>query len=111
MTPLELLEDIAKEVSNHTSDPHWLGEKRVDLGGLYSFFSGELERVLFLKPDEWNALRLNTKSDKQADKLWEATEAGKKEVILRMRLKRIEKLLSSMRTMIEILTNEARNQQ
>ena len=110
VTPSEALETITAEVQHHTADPHWLAENRVTLAGLYSYFSGQLEQILFTKPDDWNLLRVNEKSDKATDRKYEATENGKKEVIYRQRLKRIEKLSSAMRTMIDILSGESRQQ-
>lgn len=109
MTPAERLEQITKEVVNHTGDGHWLAEARVELSSLYSYFSGQLEQILFTRPDVWLELRKNTKSDKATDREYEATEDGKKEVIYRYRLKRIEKMLSSFSTMLRLLENESKN--
>lgn len=110
MTPQERLTNITEELVNNTSNPHWLAEKRVELSSLYSYFSGQLEQVLFTKPDVWLEIRKGVKSDKAADKEYEALEDGKKEVIFRHRLRRIEKMLSSMSTMLRLLEGEAKNQ-
>lgn len=110
MSPAERLEYITKEMSLHTSDGHWIAETRIELSALYSYFSGQLEQVLFTKPDVWLEIRKGVKSDKAADKEYEALEDGKKEVIFRYRLKRIEKMLSSMSTMLRLLEGEAKNQ-
>ena len=109
MSPEESLQYITTEIQHHTNDGHWLAEKRVELSGIYSYYSGLLESILFDRPDAWLKLRDGVKSDSSADKLWEATDGGKKETIYRLRLKRIEKLMSSMRTMLSLLENELRN--
>lgn len=110
MTPAERLEYITKEMALHASDGHWLAESRLELSSLYSYFSGQLEQILFCKPKVWLTIRENTKSDSSAEKQWQQTEDGQKETIYRYRLKRIEKMMSSMRTMIQILSDESRNQ-
>lgn len=110
MTPAERLEFITKEMPLHASDGHWLAEARLELSSLYSYFSWQLEQILFAKPKVWLTIRENTKSDTAAEKQWDNTENGQKETIYRYRLKRIEKMMSSMRTMIDVLSTEARNQ-
>jgi len=110
MNPAERLEFITKELQHHTSDPHWLAEIRLELAGLYSYFSGQLEQILFTKPKAWNEMRGQFKSDKACDRAWEATEDGLKEVIFRSRQKRIEKLMASLGTMLRLLEGEAKYQ-
>lgn len=89
--------------------PRELAERRVQITADYSTASEELEGILALKPTVWMAIRKGAKSDAAADKEWDATEDGIKEMRLRMALKRYEKQLSSLRTMLEVLEGEARN--
>jgi hypothetical protein len=89
--------------------PHQLAEDRLQLAADYSAASEALERILSVKPATWQNLRESTKSDKAADKLWEATALGIEEMQLRMKCKRIEKQMSAIKTMVDIYQGEARN--
>lgn len=89
--------------------PRELAEERIQLAGEYQKFSGDLEIILLKKPRAWLDLRATTNSDAAADKLWQASDDGLQETIIRIRLKAIEKKLSSLRTMLEVLQGEARN--
>lgn len=73
---------------------------RSKLAGLYSFYSSQLEEILLQKPASWNVMRQRHKSDSQCDKEWEATDMGRNEMGLAMRLKRIEKMMSALASII-----------
>ena len=90
--------------------PHEMAEKRVELSALYSSATEQLKDVLTIKPTVWSELRATTKSDKSADRLWEASADGIKEMRLRLSLKSMEKEMSAIRTMLEVLQGEARLQ-
>lgn len=109
MTPAQQLEQIISQIPYNTSNPHWLAENRVLLAGLYSYFSGQLEKLIFSKPAKWLELRKECKSDNATTKMWQMTEDGQKEEIYELRMKKIDKLMSSMNSMIRVLENEARN--
>ena len=89
--------------------PHEYAERRVEITGEYSRASEQLETILIQKPELWLKIRDRVKSDAQADKEWERTPMGVEEMVLRGRMKRYEKQLSSLRTMLEVLSQEARN--
>lgn len=76
---------------------------------LHSRASEELEQILESKPSQWMTLRDQVKSDKAADRLWEGTDEGIKEMRLRLQLKRLEKEISSAKSGLRILEGEARN--
>jgi hypothetical protein len=81
-------------------------EMRVKLSGLYSFYSQSLEDILMRKPNTWIKIREKHKSDKQTDLEYSTTPDGQNEIGLTMRLKRIEKMLSSLRSIIETANTE-----
>ena len=68
-----------------------------------------LADILGLKPEAWIGFRKLTKSSAEADRQWEATEAGGKEIRLRLHLKALEKLSSTLKSRLEVMSNEARN--
>lgn len=89
--------------------PHALAEKRMDITGEYSRDSEKLEEILATKPKIWLEMRKLCKTDSEANKQWDGSEQGIDEMRLRMRLKRYEKQLSAIRTMLEVKAQEMRN--
>jgi len=79
------------------------------LAGEYFFLGMELASILMKKAEIWKEIRGKVKSDRKADIEYDLTEYGKKEIILKMRLKTIEKMLSALRTTFEVQQGEAMN--
>lgn len=107
MTPIQEAENILKQ---GIVPPHIAADMRVKLAGEYSFNCGIIEDITTRKPAAWNLLREKTSSDKQADKLWDATEDGINEAVLRIRIKRLEKMMSAFSTIIKLAEGQSRNQ-
>jgi len=87
-----------------------LATYKAQLAGEYSFCSGMLEDVLARKPSVWIAMRPNHNSDKATDREYEATSDGINEVGLRLKMKRIEKMISAFSSLLQVAEGEARNQ-
>lgn len=104
------LNDIENEfLTTEDITPHRLAELLIQLSAQYAKTSNELEQALLTKPTIWSELRKNHKTVAETDRAWEATDAGLQELHTSMQLKKIEKLMSSARTMITVRTNEAHN--
>lgn len=103
------LEDIEAIMLEGNIPPARLGELRVQLGAMYSISMNHLEAILMEKPTKWNDLRLHYKSDKATDRAWDETEDGKKELHLKFRIKKIEKMMSALKMQWEIVNTELRN--
>ena len=97
-------------LGQYNSNPSLSAEDRARLSGEYSFWTGILEDLLTRKPKTWNEMRAKHKSDKACDKEFEATDDGINEVVIRLKLKRIEKLISALSTLIRLAEGQARNQ-
>lgn len=91
-----------------TVTPHELAHYRVVLSGWYAKFSDELEEIEMSKPEIWSQLRKDKTSDAQTDRAWQATEMGMKETSLKRKLKKLEKMSSSCKTLIDVKMQEAR---
>lgn len=89
--------------------PRQLAEDRMRLAAEYAAASEKLGFILADKPLTWAAIRASMQSDKAADRKWEESEEGRDEIVLRLRLKSIEKQMSAMKTMLEVMEGEARN--
>lgn len=95
------LTNIRKTLQDGKFSPTEAVSARAVLSGWYSFYSEQLEDILMRKPSTWLKLRLDNKSDKATDRAYELTEDGINEIGLSMRLKRIEKMMSSLKTIVD----------
>ena len=96
-------------IGQYANNPHGCAEDRAILAGEYSFLCGMLENVLKTKAGNWTLLRNGLKSDTSADRVWEATKEGIDEMGLKLRMKGIEKMMTSLNTLIQVATNQAKN--
>lgn len=89
--------------------PGQLAEEILQMTARYEELSDELALVLKLKDVNWTLFRDTVTSDKQADRLWSRTEAGSREQAILLELKKIKQTISSLKTYLRILENQARN--
>lgn len=101
--------EASEKSQNSQTDYHDLAYIRMWLAGHYAYLGGLLGEILTEKPVKWNLLRDNVKSDTAAERKWQATEDGVKEMRLRIEMKSTERLMSAIKTRIEIATNERYN--
>lgn len=87
--------------------PHQMAEDLMDLSEQYSRYSGEYAEHIKLQADYFNTFRENFKSDNATQKAFDATPAGVKLVILKLKLKALEKQMSANRTFLRLAENEA----
>jgi hypothetical protein len=104
------LKDIEKEFLSGGLQPVRLAELRVQLGGKYSVAMNNLEHILKQKPVIWNEMRKDFKSDSSCERAWEATEFGQDELHWTFQRKKIEKLMSACKSLIDLKTAEGYNQ-
>ena len=104
------LKQIEAEFLVGNVTPTRIAELRVVLAGKYSYSMGMLEDILTQKPKIWNNMRPDYKSDAATDRAWEATDLGLEELKWNMNRKKIERLLSASKTLIDVKTAEAYNQ-
>lgn len=103
------LHEIERELLTPDLPPGRLAELLVLLSAKYAEATNRLEEILFAKPALWNGMRADFKSDTACERAWEATEMGLQELKWKMTLKKIEKMMSACKTMIQVRTNEAHN--
>ena len=92
--------------------PAQLAEERVELSAYYAHASKQLESILEQKPKVWLDIRQRegVKSAAEADREWEATEDGINEMKLKMKMKRMEKRMSAISSLLRVYEVEGRNQ-
>jgi hypothetical protein len=105
------IERITSGLKNgeYTSNPHQCANDLSILAGEYSWVCGQLEAVLQKKPQVWNILRVQHKSDTSAERTWQSTPDGINEMGLRLRMKGIEKMMSALKSLIRVAEGEAHN--
>lgn len=103
---MELLE-IEKEFLEPQITPSRVADLRVILSGKYAYAMNKLEEILMAKPLIWTEMRPNFKSDTACERAWEASEMGKQELHWKFQVKKIEKMLSAGKSLIEVKTAEA----
>lgn len=91
------------------NNPHTLADERMTLSAEYASLSERLGDIMSIRALEWPLIRDKTTSDAQADRIWERSQVGIEEVKVRLRLRSIDKRFSAIKTMLEVLSNEARN--
>ena len=101
--------EIALKLQNNKIYPHEAVEMRAKLAGLYSFYSEQYETCIIEKARNWKILREKHKSDASAEKDWETTETGINEIGLKLRLKSIEKMLSALKSIIDMANVDYHN--
>lgn len=107
MTPIEEIENI---ISAGIQSPQVAADLRVELSAKYSRECGKLEDILKQKPKIWIEMRSKVKSDTACERQWEASELGTDEMVIRLRLKRIEKLIGALTSYLKVKEGEAKNQ-
>lgn len=94
----------------YSGNPQGAAEDQAILSGEYSWLMGQLEEILRIKSVVWMELRKNVKSDTAADRAYDATPDGIKETTLRLQAKSIEKMMSALKSIIQIASDQSRNQ-
>lgn len=90
-------------------NPGELSEQLVAQAEEYSRISSKLTDVLRVKPGVWALLRDSVNSDTAAERNWQRSYEGQKEVELRLKLKALEKTMSALKARLRIMEGEARN--
>lgn len=103
------LANILSKLKDSSTSPGELSEIQLHLSADYAAKALELQEVLTLKAEIWQVLRESRSSDKQADKKWDSMPEGIAEMGLRLQLRSLEKLMSSIKAHLRIKEVESRN--
>lgn len=104
------IKSIREALKTGQNNPHTLADYRAYLSAEYSFIQDRLAEIYTRRAPLWMEMREVTKSDRAADRMWEACADGIDEVALRHRAKGIEKLISACTSLINVARGEALNQ-
>jgi hypothetical protein len=100
--------DIIKEFreKSESLDVGALSQFRVKLSGEYAYYSSMLSDIEIEKAGWWETNRNDQKSDASTEKAWELTRNGKRQIKLKHLLRSTEKMISAIKTRIDVLINE-----
>lgn len=101
-------------IAQKMRDMEYLSPRDIDryrrfLAGWYAFLSEEWRIQEMNRPEVWSELREGVKSDNRADRMYDATPAGLKQIGLKSEMKVIEKMLSSLKGAHEQYQKEGYN--
>ena len=89
------------------ANPGRLSEILVSLSGWYATLAEELENIEVFWAEAWLEARKGVKSDTMADKTIEASRSGQNRTKLRIQLKYIEKVISSIKVRLRVKEGES----
>lgn len=105
---LKKIKDLLLEVEGEASVPR-LADIAVQLTGYYARLSEEFKDIEVFRAGIWLDIRKEVKSDTVAEKTYMASEDGKKWNDLRIKMKYIEKTISSIKLRLRVAESEAYN--
>jgi len=105
------IQDVKEVLLNSEAKSPELSPTEAWLAVTYSNLAGELSELLMAKPSVWLGIRRSegVKSDAQADRQYELTDAGNRTIRVKLEMQAIGKLLSSVRARLRLLSDESHN--
>lgn len=90
--------------------PHQLADERLKIAYDYAKLGERLAELKNLKALWWKTYRQDYKSDASAERGWDLTLDGQEMETVRLKMKAKEIKSSALKTMIQVMSDEARNQ-
>lgn len=90
--------------------PRQLAENRATLASFYGYLTHQLANLEAARNSWWSIHREAYKSDTACDRAWSGTDMGELAMRIRYELKALDKMISSLRTLLDVTQSELRNQ-
>lgn len=90
--------------------PHQLWQERMDISNIYIEKWKRMAELKKIKAVWWHAMRPDFKSDTSTERAWDLTEEGQDMMSLQIEMKWLEMKMSAIKTMLQVLEVESRNQ-
>lgn len=104
-----MLEEIEKLIEAGIDSPHIAATLRVQLSVIYSKLAGSLESIVPKRPAILSQIREKVTTEAATARLWRSTELGVEEEMLELQMKRVDRLISGLSTLLKTFENEAKN--
>lgn len=85
-------------------------EERTRLTDKFNELTVHLIAIKQVKAIKWLELRATTKTNSEADRLWDASPEGLKEMEIELTLKAMSKSITSVKLETDVMRDEAKNQ-
>jgi hypothetical protein len=105
---MKTIEQIIEEL-NKEPNADQLCNLKIILAAHFSQLCTILEECLFEKTKVWEYFRSKCTSDTQAERAWQRTKEGIGETVTRLRMKKVEKLMSAISSKISVKQDEAKS--
>jgi hypothetical protein len=104
------MELVESEMKAGTSiSPRDLARYRNFLAAHFASLSDEIGEIEKCYPLIWTEIRAQVTSDTQAERLYDGTPQGIRRTTLKIQLKKLEKMMSSLKTTLDVMNAENRN--
>src|SRR3954452_13143437 len=103
------IEHIETELVADVVVPRRLADYKTYLSAVYSMRGGDMAQIEKRKAFEWPRIRQNAGSVSEADRMWDASDDGQRQIDLKWELRRVEKLISAINSRLRVAEMEARN--
>jgi len=111
---MKTLKEISELIKANLENPHELSKIHLEISADYGYLSSLLIPLKEEKTQKWIDLKFSSGDDKVSDKLADMryllTDEGKLEQSIEIKMKAIEKMMSSLKNNMFILNQESRNQ-
>jgi len=103
------IEHIEQSLAGTEYNPRQLATFRIFLAAMYSLYGAEMKQIEVRKARAWLDIRTIARSVAEADRAWDTTHDGIRQIELKWELRRIDKLSGAIASMLRTMDTEARN--
>jgi hypothetical protein len=104
------IEHVEQSMKGVELTPRQVRDFKTYLTAIYSLYAGEMKEIATARASAWLDIRAEKNSDKAADREWQTTEKGIREIELKWDMRRIDKLISALNTHMRVMEGESKNQ-
>jgi hypothetical protein len=104
------IEHIETTLAGTVYTPRQLASFRVYLAAIHSLRGTEMAGIESRKARVWLDIRATAGSVAEANHAWDTTADGQRQIELKWELRRIDKLIQAIASMLRVMEQEARNQ-
>lgn len=91
-------------------NPRQLAQERLEIAYEFARIGERMANLKLLKAEWWVVARPEHKSDASCDRAWDLTKEGQEMETLRLKMKAKQMKSSAIKTMLEVMSDESRNQ-
>lgn len=90
--------------------PTEIADERIKLAYEYARLGERLAEIELEKAHKWQDIRKECKSVAEADRMWDTTELGQEEILIKSKMRTHKTKISALKTKLDVLNHESYNQ-